>query len=118
MTTLPKPIGRLAFLGRWLLAILGYFVLYVFLTWTLWLGIKGDNENIFFLVLPMILWLLAFLFLVMCFVRFAVIARLVSIGYNRWCALFLLVPLVNILFMLFLLFCPARKPPEPPAPTG
>lgn len=45
----------------------------------------------------------------MCFIRFAVIARLASIGINRWFALLLLIPIVNC---FFLLFSPPKKPLE------
>jgi hypothetical protein len=48
-------------------------------------------------------------FLIMCFIRFVVIARLVSIGASRWFAVLILIPIINLFFMLFLLLYPARS---------
>ena len=108
MSTLPRPIGRVAFLARFIIAIIAIPLLYVLFSWALWLTMGQGKENVPLVFLFFAMWLVAFLFLVMCFIRFVIIARLASIGMNRWYALLLLVPFVGLLFVLFLLFCPAN----------
>jgi uncharacterized membrane protein YhaH (DUF805 family) len=112
MSTLPQPIGRAAFFGRFILGVIASVAIYVAFTWALYFAIGRGHENVPVVFLFFGLWLVAFLFLVMCFVRFVIIARLVSIGANRWFALLFLIPLVCQLFLLFLLFCPARRWPN------
>ncbi len=110
MTTLPQPIGRAAFLGRLLVGIIASVSLYVGFTWALWfaLGRGRVPENVPVVFLFFGLWLVAFIFLVMCFVRFVIVARLASMGASRWFALLLLIPYVSIIFVLVLLFYPAK----------
>jgi hypothetical protein len=112
MTTLPQPISRLSFLVRFVIAIVANILLYLGLTWGLYFAFGRGKENVPVVFGFFSVWLVAFILLVMCFIRFVVIARLTSIGINRWYALLILVPYVGVLFMLFLLFCPvdfARK---------
>jgi uncharacterized membrane protein YhaH (DUF805 family) len=108
MTTLPQPIGRASFLGRLVLGVIASVAIYVAFTWALYFAIGRGHENVPVVFLFFGLWLVAFLFLVMCFVRFVIIARLTSMGASRWFALLLLVPYVSILFVLVLLFYPAK----------
>jgi hypothetical protein len=108
MTTLPQPIGRAAFLARFILGIIASVTIYVAFTWALYFAIGRDRENVPVVFLFFGLWLAAFLFLVLCYVRFAIIARLTSMGVSRWFALLLLIPYASILFVLVLLFYPAK----------
>ena len=112
MNTLPEPIGRLAFLARFSVAIVANVLLYLLFVWALWFATGRDKENVSLVALLFGVWFVAFLFWVMCFIRFVIIARLVSIGMSRWSALLLLVPMVGFVFVLFLLFCPANKMPN------
>jgi hypothetical protein len=110
MSTLPQPIGRAAFLARFILGVIASVAIYVAFTWVLYFSystVRG-RENVPVVFLFFGLWLVAFLYLVMCFVRFVIIARLTSMGASRWFALLLLVPYVSILFVLVLLFYPAK----------
>src|SRR5580704_17235456 len=115
MNTLPQPIGRAVFLGRFILGVIASVALYLAFTWTLYFAIgRGHgHEKVPVVFLLFGLWVVGFLFLVMCFVRFVIIARLASIGANRWFALLILVPYVSILFALALLFYPAKTPVKP-----
>ena len=108
MSTLPQPIGRAAFLGRLVLGVIASVAIYVAFTWALYYAIGRGHENVPVVFLFFGLWLVAFLFVVMCLVRFVIIARLASMGASRWFALLLLVPYVSILFVLVLLFYPAK----------
>jgi uncharacterized membrane protein YhaH (DUF805 family) len=108
MSTLPQPIGRASFFGRFILGVIASVAIYVAFTWALYFAIGRGHENVPVVFVFFGLWLVAFLFLVMCFVRFVIIARLASIGASRWFALLLLVPFVSILFVLVLLFYPAK----------
>jgi len=110
MTTLPQPIGRAAFLGRLLIGIIASVSLYVGFTWAQWFAIGRGRipENVPVVFLFFGFWLVAFIFLVMCFVRFVIVARLASMGACRWFALLLLIPYVSIIFVLVLLFYPAK----------
>ena len=110
MSTLPNPIGRLAFLGRLLVGIVASVALYLGFVWGMWFAIGRGRvpESVPVVFLCFGLWFVAFIFLAMCFVRFGIVARLASIGANRWLALLILIPYVSILFLLFLLFYPAK----------
>jgi uncharacterized membrane protein YhaH (DUF805 family) len=108
MTTLPQPIGRAAYLGRFVLGVIASVAIYVAFTWALYFSIGRGRENVPVVFLCFGLWLAAFIFLVMCFVRFVIVARLASMGASRWFALLLLIPYVSILFVLALLFYPAK----------
>jgi len=108
MRTLPQPIGRAAFLVRFILGVIASVAIYVAFAWALYFSIGRGHENVPVVFVLFGLWLVAFLFLVMCFVRFVIIARLASMGASRWLALLLLVPIVSILFVLVLLFYPAK----------
>lgn len=108
MNRLPQPIGRAAFLGRFILGVIAYVAIYAAFTWALYFAIGRGQENVAVVFLFFGLWLTAFLFLVACFVRFVVVARLASIGANRWLALLILIPYINILFLFLLMVYPAR----------
>jgi hypothetical protein len=108
MTTLPQPIGRAAFLGRLILGVVASVAIYVAFTWALYFAIGRGHESVPAVFVFFGLWLVAFLFLVMCVIRFVIVARLASIGASRWFALLLLIPYVSILFVLVLLFYPAK----------
>jgi hypothetical protein len=82
--------------------------IYVAFTWALYFSTGQGKENISVVVIFFGLWLAAFLFLVMCFVRFVIIARLVSMGASRWFALLLLIPYFNFFLILVLLFRPPK----------
>lgn len=112
MTTLPQPIGRLVFLGRFVIAIIAFEVLNEFFIWVMFSSTRHGEEQVSLVFFTFAVWVILLLFLAMCFIRFAIIARLASIGLNRWFALLLLIPVVNFFFILFLLFKPALKPPE------
>ncbi len=112
MSTFPKPIGRAAFLGWFILGVIASMALQVSFRWALYFSTGRGKENLPVLTLLFGLWFVAFLFLVVCFVRFAIIPRLASTGTNRWVALLLLVPLANLLLVMFLLLCPAQKQPN------
>jgi uncharacterized membrane protein YhaH (DUF805 family) len=108
MKTHPKPIGRLAFIGRLLASIIASVGLYASYNWALWGIFRHGHENAPVVFLLLGLWIVAFLFLVACFIRFAVVTRLISIGVSQWLALLLLIPYLGALLLLFLLFYPAK----------
>jgi phosphoglycerol transferase MdoB-like AlkP superfamily enzyme len=110
MTTLPKPIGRLAFLCRLLLGNLAVVGLYVGFNRALWFasGRGQEPENGSVVLLFFGLWVVLLIFLIMCFVRFVIVARLVSIGVSRWLTFLVLSPYISFVFLLFLLCYPAK----------
>jgi hypothetical protein len=109
MNQLPKPIGRLNFLGRYILAAITIFASEIIFEWAYYFCAKSGKENLPAIFSFGAVFIVIFLFWFLCFIRFIIIARLVSIGLNRWYALLLLLPFVNFVFLLFLLFCPAGK---------
>ena len=109
MNQLPKPIGRLNFLGRYILAAVTIFALEIIFEWAFYFCVKSGKENLAAIFSFGAVFVVIILFWFLCFIRFIIIARLVSIGLNRWYALLLLLPFANFVFLLFLLFCPADK---------
>ena len=99
MNIFSSPIGRLAFLGRYILAIVPLAVGGVVL------GIGNQSHNVILMLLSLVLELLGFVYII----GFTMFPRLVSVGMSKWFTLLLFVPFVNLLFVLFLLFCPAGK---------
>jgi len=91
------PIGRLAFLGRYLLALV------LFAIGGLILAIANHKHNVLFMLLSGVFEISGFIYIV----GFTMFPRLVSVGLSRWFVLVLLIPVVNLLFVIFLLLCPA-----------
>lgn len=91
------PIGRLAFLGRYFLAVV------LLAIGGLILGIANRNHNVFLMLLSGLLEISGFIYII----GFTMFPRLLSVGLSRWFVLVLLIPVVNLLFMIFLLLCPA-----------
>jgi hypothetical protein len=97
MDLFSSPIGRLAFLGRHILALIISMVGYMIL-------IAGSqHQSLVLIVVALIPEAIA------CFYAFvfAYFPRLDSIGLSRWFVLVNLIPVVNFLFLIFLLVCPA-----------
>ena len=106
MNTLPRPIGRMTFLGRVIIGAIAWVAIYMAFVWAVWFATGRGKENVPVVFLFFGLWVVAILLVAMCFVRFVIIARLAAIGANRWFALLLLVPYLNFFFVLFLLVYP------------
>jgi hypothetical protein len=66
-----------------------------------------QNEAVIISIVLVVI--LATIFVALCFIRYVIIARLVSLGWNRWSAMLILIPYINFIFSLVLLFYPARK---------
>jgi hypothetical protein len=99
MNIFSSPIGRLAFLGRYILAIVPLAVGGVVL------GIGNQNQNVILMLLSLVLEVSGLIYII----GFTMFPRLVSVGMSKWFTLLLFVPIVNLFFVLFLLFCPAGK---------
>ena len=91
------PIGRLAFLGRYILSIM----LMIFGAF----GTDSPNTNVFLMLLVSVLFFVGAIYMVC----FAIIPRLVSVGLSKWFALLVLIPPIYPLLFLFLIFCPAGQ---------
>ena len=116
MNTLPRPIGRVEFLARWIAVGVVGRLLYELFSRALDFAEAHGTMMIAIGIVGALLYVLLLVWVI----RFVFIARLVSIGWNRWYVLLILVPFVQALFMLFLLFCPAcklRNALEPTAPA-
>jgi uncharacterized membrane protein YhaH (DUF805 family) len=96
-------IGRLLFLGRYVINFALILVLQVILEVLVTSAQKYPAAMITGLVLCAV-FILPLLYY---FMRFIVMARLRSIGLSGWFGLLVLVPFINLAFLLFLLFCPA-----------
>lgn len=109
MSTLPQPIGRLIFLARfvWFTVVLVFAEAIVMGAMMVASSFPTSPTDTILFILNIIIFYGIFIFLLMCIVRFAIIARLVSIGANRWWAVLIIVPLVNFIFLIWLLACPA-----------
>jgi len=96
-------IGRLLFLGRYVIWLALILVLQVGLEVAIASVQKypavaiGIGALCALLILPLLYYIM----------RFVVIARLRSIGLSGWYGLLILVPLLNFGFLLLLLACPA-----------
>ena len=99
MNIFSSPIGRLAFLGRYILALVPLAVGGVVL------GIGNQNQNVILMLLSLALEVSGLVYII----GFAMFPRLASVGMSKWFTLLLFVPFVNFLFVLFLSFCPAGK---------
>ncbi len=99
MNIFSSPIGRLAFLGRYILATVPLMVGGVIV------GIGNQNQNVMLMLLSLVLEVFGLVYII----GFTMFPRLVSVGMSKWFTLLLFVPLVNLAFVLFLLFCPAGK---------
>jgi uncharacterized membrane protein YhaH (DUF805 family) len=112
MGKLSQPIGRVAFFIRLLITLIVFALLEPFA------DIESSNGHVAAInVVIFVGWLVSFVFLLLCFVRYVLVTRLASIGLSRWYAALILIPLINSFFILFLLFYPARpvsgQVPEP-----
>jgi uncharacterized membrane protein YhaH (DUF805 family) len=103
MNIFSSPIGRLAFLGRYILAL----VLLGVGGASLSIVVESQNAMLVPFLMPLVLvfGLLGLVYMV----GFALFPRLVSVGLSKWFALLLFVPPVSLPFVLFLLFCPAGR---------
>lgn len=99
MNIFSSPIGRLAFLGRYFLALVLMGVGGAIL------GIANQNQNVILMLVSIALEVPGIIYII----GFTMFPRLVSVGMSKWFTLLLFVPFVNLLFVLFLLFCPAGK---------
>jgi hypothetical protein len=97
MDLFSSPIGRLAFLGRY---ILGFVLLVI---GNMSLDIAAKNQNLIFICLSVVVMAAGTVYVAV----FGILPRLVSVGLSRWFMLVFLVPVANILFLVFLFVCPA-----------
>ena len=97
MDLFSSPIGRLAFLGRWILG----FVLLMVADMALIVG--GHRQSLILIALSSVLTILICIYLVL----FCFFPRLTSIGLSRWFILVSLVPVANFVFLIFMFVCPA-----------
>ena len=99
MNLFSTPIGRLAFLGRNVVALLPMLVGGV-----IWAFAK-PHHNVILMLVALVFEILGIVYLV----GFTYFPRLVSIGLSKWFTLLLFIPYVGFVFLAFLLFCPAGK---------
>ena len=92
-----SPIGRLAFLGRYVLSII-LMMAGVFATDSPMAGILAD-------IFASVLFFSGAIY--MCF--YAIVPRLVSVGLSKYLALLVLIPMIYPLLFLFFVFCPAGQ---------
>src|ERR1700727_2834724 len=96
-------IGRLLFLGRYVINFALILVLQVILE----VLVTSAQKYPAAMITGLVLCALLILPLLYYFMRFIVIARLRSIGLSGWYGLLILVPLLNFGFLLLLLAFPA-----------
>lgn len=100
MKLFSSPIGRLAFLGRYILVLAVIAIGKVLLSSAL----ENQNQTLkIILSSASIVFELSGLYYLLKYIMFA---RLLSIGLSKWYTLILLIPLINLIFLLILLFCP------------
>lgn len=99
MNLFSSPIGRLAFLGRYFLALVPMAVGGAIL------GVANQHQNVILILLSLVLEVLGIVYII----GYSIFPRVVSVGISNWFTLLLFVPFVNLLFVLFLLFCPAGQ---------
>jgi uncharacterized protein (DUF486 family) len=97
VTLFSTPIGGLALFVRYVLASVA--------AGTGGIILSVAKANWLLMLLGGLLEVLALIYLL----RFAVFARLASVGLSRWFALLLIVPIVSFVFLWSLLFCPAGR---------
>lgn len=103
MELFTSPIGRLAFLGRFILSLLvigtGKVILH---------NIKLNEYSPVVLIysFAQLAFLLGGIFYM---IKYAVFARLQSIGLSKWYTIIIIIPLVNLIFFIYLALYPEKQ---------